>query len=101
MRSSNSSEYRKRSKQRYHGSQSHFAETATHFTASHPRRRDCPMGYIKRKLMFIVSRFLMKSRWGRRLLWMWALHAMRSRVREFVRDIAALYPVLKPAAAWV
>jgi hypothetical protein len=51
--------------------------------------------------MFIVSRFLMKRRWGRRLLWMWAMRAMRSRVREFVRDIAALYPVLKPATAWV
>jgi hypothetical protein len=59
------------------------------------------MGYIKRKLMFIVSRFLMKRRWGRRLLWTWALRAMRSRVREFVRDIAALYPALKSATAWV
>jgi hypothetical protein len=59
------------------------------------------MRYIKRKLMFLVSRFLMKRRWGRRLMWTWAMRAIRSRVREFVRDIAALYPVLKPATAWV
>jgi hypothetical protein len=26
---------------------------------------------------------------------------MRSRVRQFLREIAKLYPVLKPAAAWV
>jgi hypothetical protein len=59
------------------------------------------MRYIKRKLMFIVSRFLMKRRWGRRLMWLWAMRAMRSRVREFVRDLAALYPALSPVAAWV
>jgi hypothetical protein len=51
--------------------------------------------------MFLVSRFLMKRRWGRRLLWMWAMRAMRYRVREFLRDLAALYPVLTPVAAWV
>jgi hypothetical protein len=59
------------------------------------------MRYIKRKLMFMVSRFLMKRRWGRRLMWTWAMRTIRSRVREFVRDLAALYPVLKPATAWV
>jgi hypothetical protein len=59
------------------------------------------MGYIKRKLMLVVSRWLMQYRWGRRLVWMWALRAMRTRVREFVRDLAALYPALKPVAAWV
>ena len=59
------------------------------------------MGYIKRKFMYFVSRFLMKRRWGRRLLFVWAMRAMRSRVREFLRDIAALYPVLRPATAWV
>ncbi|MGB9419223.1 MAG: hypothetical protein WCB58_23130, partial [Acidobacteriaceae bacterium] len=59
------------------------------------------MRYIQRKLMFIVSRFLMKRRWGRRLMWMWAMRAMRSRIREFVRDLAVLYPILRPAAAWI
>ena len=59
------------------------------------------MGYIKRKLMFMISRFLMKRRWGRRLIWMWALRTMRSRARSFVRDIAALYPVLRRVAAWI
>lgn len=59
------------------------------------------MGYIKRRFMFIVSRFLMKRRWGRRLLWGWAIRALRLRAREFVRDIAAIYPVLRPAAAWI
>ena len=59
------------------------------------------MGYIKRQLMFFVSRFLMKRRWGRRLLFVWAMRAMRSRVRQFLRDIAELYPVFRPAAAWL
>ena len=59
------------------------------------------MGYIQRKLMFIVSRFLLKRRWGRRLMWMWAMRAMRSRIREFVRDLTVLYPILRPAAAWI
>jgi hypothetical protein len=26
---------------------------------------------------------------------------MRVRVREFLRDLAGLYPVLKPASAWI
>jgi hypothetical protein len=26
---------------------------------------------------------------------------LRTRVRQFLRDLADLYPVLKPAAAWV
>jgi hypothetical protein len=59
------------------------------------------MGYIKRQLIFFVSRFLTKRRWGRRLLFVWAMRAMRSRVRQFLRDIAALYPVFRPAAAWL
>ena len=59
------------------------------------------MGYIKRRIMFFVTRCLMQYRWGRRLLFRWALRAMRSRVRQFVREIAKLYPVLKPVTAWV
>jgi hypothetical protein len=59
------------------------------------------MGYIKRTFMFYVTRWLMQRRWGRRMLFVWALRAMRSRVRQFLREIANLYPVLKPAAAWV
>lgn len=59
------------------------------------------MGYIKRVVMFYVTRWLMRRRWGRRMLFIWALRAMRARVSRFVRDIAELYPVLRPAAAWV
>lgn len=59
------------------------------------------MGYIKRTVMFYVTRFLMQRRWGRRLLFVWAVRAMRSRVRLFLRELAHLYPVLKPAAAWI
>lgn len=59
------------------------------------------MGYIKRTVSFYVTRWLMQRRWGRRLLFVWALRAMRSRVRQFLREIAKLYPVLKPAAAWI
>jgi hypothetical protein len=59
------------------------------------------MGYIKRKFMFFVSRFLLQRRWGRRLLFMWAMRAIRSRVRQFLRDLADLYPVLTPATAWL
>jgi hypothetical protein len=59
------------------------------------------MGYIKRTIMFYATRWLMQRRWGRRLLFVWALRAMRVRVREFLRDLAGLYPVLKPASAWV
>jgi hypothetical protein len=59
------------------------------------------MGYIKRTVMFHVTRWLMKRRWGRRMLFAWAMRAMRSHVRRFLRDLADLYPVLKPAAALV
>jgi hypothetical protein len=59
------------------------------------------MGYIKREIMFVVSRFLMKRRWGRRLLFVWAMRAMRTRIRQFLRDLADLYPVFRPATAWV
>ena len=59
------------------------------------------MGYIKRVVMFYVTRWLMRRRWGRRMLFIWALRAMRTRVRQFARDIAELYPVLRPAAAWI
>ena len=58
------------------------------------------MGYIKRVVMFYVTRWLMGRRWGRRMIFLWALRAMRSRVRQFVRDLAELYPVLRPATAW-
>ena len=51
--------------------------------------------------MFYATRWLMQRRWGRRLLFVWALRAMRVRVREFLRDLAGLYPVLKPASAWI
>ena len=44
--------------------------------------------------MFYATRWLMQRRWGRRLLFVWALRAMRVRVREFL-------PVLKPASAWI
>ena len=59
------------------------------------------MGYIKRVVMFYVTRWLMRRRWGRRMLFLWALRAMRTRVRRFVRDIAELYPAMRPATAWV
>jgi hypothetical protein len=59
------------------------------------------MGYIKRTVMFYVTRWLIQRRWGRRLLFVWAMRAMRTRVREFLRDLANLYPVLRPASAWV
>jgi hypothetical protein len=63
--------------------------------------QEASMGYIKRTFMLYVTPWLMRRRWGRRLLFVWALRAMRSRVRQFLREIAKLYPVLKPAAAWV
>jgi hypothetical protein len=59
------------------------------------------MGYIKRRIMFFITRCLMRYRWGRRLLFVWAMRAMRSRVRQFLRDLSDLYPVLRPATAWV
>jgi hypothetical protein len=51
--------------------------------------------------MLYVTRWLMRRRWGRRLLFVWAMRVLRTRVRQFLRDLADLYPVLKPAAAWV
>jgi hypothetical protein len=59
------------------------------------------MGFIKRTVMFCVTRWLMQSRWGRRLLFFWTLRAMRTRVRQFLRDMTDLYPALRPAAAWI
>ena len=59
------------------------------------------MGYIKRRIMFYATRWLMKRSWGRRLLFAWAMRAMRTRVRQFLRDLADLYPIFRPAAAWV
>ncbi len=59
------------------------------------------MGFIKRTVMFCVTRWLMQSRWGRRFLFFWTLRVMRTRVRQFLRDIADLYPALRPAAAWI
>ncbi len=59
------------------------------------------MGYIKRRIIFYVTRWLVKRRWGRRILWAFAMRAMRSHARVFMREIAALYPVLTPVAAWL
>jgi hypothetical protein len=59
------------------------------------------MGNIRSTVMLYVTRWLMRRRWGRRLLFVWAMRALRTRVRQFLRDLADLYPVLKPAAAWV
>lgn len=59
------------------------------------------MGFIKRTILYCVTRWLVRQRWGRRLLFFWALRAMRLRVRQFVRDIAELYPAVRPATAWI
>jgi hypothetical protein len=59
------------------------------------------MGNITGTIRFYITRWLMQRRWGRRLLFVWALRAMRSRLRQFLRELAKLYPVLKPATAWV
>jgi hypothetical protein len=59
------------------------------------------MGNIRSTVMLYVTRWLMRRRWGRRLLFVWAMRTLRTRVRQFLRDLADLYPVLKPAAAWV
>jgi hypothetical protein len=59
------------------------------------------MNFIKRSFMFWATRWLMQRRWGRRMLFFWALRAMRSRVRQFLRDIAELYPAMRPATAWI
>lgn len=59
------------------------------------------MGYIRRTVTFYITRWLLRRRWGRRLIFFWALRAMRTRVRQFLRDIANLYPVMRPAVAWV
>jgi hypothetical protein len=74
--------------------------TPSLFSASN-RYQEAPMGYIKRTIFLYATRWLMQRRWGRRLLFVWAMRAMRSRVREFLRDLADLYPALRPAAAWV
>jgi hypothetical protein len=59
------------------------------------------MGNITGTIRLYITRWLMRHRWGRRLLFVWALRAMRSRLRQFLRELGKLYPVLKPAAAWV
>jgi hypothetical protein len=59
------------------------------------------MGFVKRTILYCATRWLLRRRWGRRLLFFWALRAMRLRVRQFVRDIAELYPVVRPATAWI
>ena len=59
------------------------------------------MGNIRSTVMLYVTRWLMRRRWGRRLLFVWAMRALRTRVRQFLRDLADLYPVLKPTAAWI
>jgi hypothetical protein len=108
MRRSNPSDYRKRFRPRHLACAAQITAGAEYnarrcssfrFAASHPE--EAFMGYIKRRIMFFVTRCLMRYRWGRRLLFVWAMRAMRSRVRQFVRDLAGLYPVLKPATAWI
>lgn len=59
------------------------------------------MGFIKRTFFFFMTHWLVQRRWGRRLLFFWALRALRLSVRRFVREIAELYPAVRPAAAWV
>ena len=59
------------------------------------------MGNIRSTVMLYVTRWILRRRWGRRLLIVWAMRTLRTRVRQFLRDLADLYPVLKPAAAWV
>jgi hypothetical protein len=59
------------------------------------------MGYIKRKLLFFASRWLLQRRWGRRAVWVITMWALRARIRRFVHEIAELYPVLTPAASWI
>ncbi len=59
------------------------------------------MGFLKRRLFFFASRYLMQSRWGRRVLWLVAVRALRTRVRQFVTDLSGLYPALRPIRAWV
>jgi hypothetical protein len=59
------------------------------------------MGNIRSTVMLYVTRWLLRRRWGRRLLFVWTMRTLRTRVRQFLRDLADLYPVLKPAAAWV
>jgi hypothetical protein len=59
------------------------------------------MGYIKRTVFYCITRWLVQRRWGRRLLFFWALRAIRLRARQFLQDIAELFPVMRPAAAWI
>jgi hypothetical protein len=59
------------------------------------------MGFIKRRLIFFISRWLMRRSWGRRILWLFAMQALRSRVRQFVSEMSELYPALRPAKAWI
>lgn len=59
------------------------------------------MGFVKRTFYFYVTRWLLQRRWGRRLLFFWTLRTIRLRARQFLRDIAELYPVMRPAAAWI
>lgn len=59
------------------------------------------MGSLKRRLFFFASRWLMQSRWGRRVLWLVAVRALRTRVRQFVTEMAELYPALRPVRAWI
>lgn len=59
------------------------------------------MGYIKSRLLFFASRWLLQRRWGRRAVWLVTMWALRARIRRFVHEIAELYPVLTPATAWI
>jgi hypothetical protein len=72
---------------------------ASHYP--HLTTEEASMGNIRSTVMLYVTRWLLRRRWGRRLLFVWAMRTLRTRVRQFLRDLADLYPVLKPAAAWV
>ena len=59
------------------------------------------MRAFERKLIFMATRWLAKRRWGRRLIWAYALRSMRARIRSFLQELAALFPLLQPLATWV
>ena len=49
----------------------------------------------------MAARWLARRRWGRRLLWAFTLRTVRARLRRLLHELAELYPVLAPLAAWV
>jgi hypothetical protein len=79
----------------------------TNVRLSHPHRsristtQEDFMGYLKNRLLFFASRWLLQRRWGRRAVWLVTMWALRARIRRFVHEIAELYPVLTPATSWI